>query len=123
MRKKAKRRQSISLLKRRADKVFSVWIRKRDKGICFTCGVQRPIKNMQNGHFVSRSFNSLRYDELNCHCQCPGCNIFKSGAMDVYALHLVDTYGPDILKYFNHKKRTMHSFTIPELEAIIKKYQ
>jgi len=77
---------------------------------------------MQNGHFVSRQHNSLRYDEKNCHCQCVGCNMFKSGATDAYALHLTDTYGKEILRYFATKKREMHQFTPKELEEIIEKY-
>lgn len=113
---------SISKLKRKADQIFSLWIRTRDKGICFTCGEQKPIKQMQNGHYISRSYNALRYDEQNCHCQCVACNIFKSGAMDAYALHLQDTYGPDILKYFAKRKLEVHQFTRQELEDIITKY-
>lgn len=119
---KKRSKHPISKLKREADRVFSLWIRRRDKGVCFTCGVQKPEGKMQNGHFVSRSYNSLRYDEKNCHCQCPACNIFKGGNMDVYALHLVDTYGPDILKYFAKKKRETKQFTAQELQATITKY-
>lgn len=114
---------SISKLKRKADQVFSLWIRTRDKGRCFTCGEQKPISKMQNGHFVSRSYNSLRYDELNCHCQCMACNIFKHGAMDTYALHLQDTYGPAVLRYFAKKKLEVHTLKESELENIIIKYK
>lgn len=62
------------------------------------------------------------FDELNVHPQCVADNIFKHGHMDAYALHLTDTYGPDVLKYFAKKKLEIHPFTRQELEGIIAKY-
>jgi hypothetical protein len=88
---------SVSKLKKKADLLFSNFIRKRDKGKCFTCGCVKEWKHQQCGHYVSRSCLPLRYDERNCHCQCVGCNIFKKGNMDVYALKLMKKYGEDIL--------------------------
>lgn len=122
-RRKRRSTRSVSKLKREADRVFSLWIRRRDKYICFTCGAQKTKDTIQNGHYISRSISSLRYDEMNCHAQCVACNIFKHGNMDAYALHLQDTYGPGILKYLAKKKQEIHQFKAGELEAIIAKYR
>lgn len=65
----------------------------------------KPWKELQCGHYVSRSHLSLRYDERNCHPQCVGCNIFKSGAMDEYALALVRQYGDGILEELGREKQ------------------
>jgi len=113
---------SISVLKKRADAVFSLWVRARDSGVCFTCGVQKPTSQMQNGHYVSRAHNSLRYDERNCHCQCVSCNVFRHGNMDVYALRLQEKYGPTILQDLDREKKKIKQLTKEELHAIINKY-
>lgn len=116
MKKKAK---SISWLKKEADRVFSIWIRNRDKR-CVTCGNRN---NLQNGHYVSRSINILRYDERNCNAQCVGCNVFKRGNMDEYALFMIRTYGEAILSELGAIKRQLHQFSRQELEEIIAKYK
>lgn len=85
-------------MKAQADKIFSLWIRERDGHKCYTCGKQLNPKESQNGHYISRSYLALRYDERNCHCQGVECNVFKSGNLTVYAIKLMEQYGMDILK-------------------------
>lgn len=77
---------------------------------------------MQAGHYISRSVLSLRWDERNVNCQCMPCNIWKHGALDVYALNLQLKYGDGILKEFAQKKNVLIRFTASELEEMIKKY-
>jgi hypothetical protein len=45
-------------------------------------------KEIQNGHFVSRSSLSTRYDEDNCRPQCVGCNIFGGGQIHRFGFNL-----------------------------------
>ena len=78
--------------------------------------------SIQNGHYVSRGFNSLRYSERNTAAQCVGCNIFRKGNLDEYALRLRQKYGSDILEQLAAEKKKIKQFTIRELEEIIKKY-
>lgn len=42
-----KKKVSISKLKKKADSAFSQFIRIRDKGKCYTCGLQKHWKEMQ----------------------------------------------------------------------------
>jgi len=121
--KKKKKKPKVSTLKKKVDKIFSEFIRKRDKGRCYTCGKKKHWSLMQCGHYVSRVHNNTRYNEVNCHCQCVGCNIFKSGAMDVYALRLLDEYPPDILEYLNEQKQIIKQWQTWELEGLICLYQ
>lgn len=119
MPKKRKRKQhSISQLKKQADKVFSLWIRNRDKR-CVLCG---STKQLQNGHFVSRGINILRYDERNCNACCSVCNIWKNGNMVEYSAFMRRKHGPDIIETLLKEKQKLHQFTRSELEDIIKKY-
>lgn len=114
--------KTVGQLKKKLDAVFSIYIRNRDKGECFTCFKQSEPKHCHAGHYVSRVYNSTRYDERNVHAQCPGCNIFKSGAMDVYALRLEITYGMGILQELNSLKKQSKSFKKYELEELIEYY-
>ena len=116
------KQKSISKLKKLADAVFSKWIRKRDNGVCFTCGHRNDPKKMQNGHFVPRQYNVTRYDERNNNCQCFACNMFYGGQPDVYALRLQEKYGDGIIKELNALRRQIKQFSVSELEEIIKKY-
>lgn len=116
-------KSTLTKLKKKLDTVFSIWIRTRDDGRCFTCGKQGEIKEMQAGHYVSRKHLSLRWDERNVNCQCAGCNIFKHGALDVYALMLLDIHGKEVLRELAQTKKESKRFTTKELESLIKKYE
>lgn len=113
---------TVSRLKHVADDVFSLHIRIRDRGICFTCGKKGDTKAMQCGHFVSRVYNALRYDPINAHCQCPRCNLWLHGNMVEYAERMVERYGTGILAELNRKKREVKQFNVAELQSIITTY-
>lgn len=112
----------MAKLKKKLDAVFSKFIRQRDAGICFTCGIKKEQKYQQNGHYISRQHNSTRYDEQNCHCQCVRCNIMLNGNMDEYALRLIRKYGAGILKKLNKKKKEKKQFKENELKNLIEHY-
>lgn len=114
-----KKLKSISYLKRKADRVFSLWVRQREK-CCYTCG---STNNLQAGHFISRSYLALRYNETNVHSQCVSCNIFKSGNMPMYALKLINQYGNTILAELQVLKRGKVSAPRVFYENIIEKYE
>lgn len=116
------KKPTVAKLKKVADKVFSDYVRKRDDYTCFTCGRKGDKTNIQNGHYVSRSYNSLRFDERNCNAQCVPCNIFRRGAMDDYAISLVKKYDWKILEELAREKRKIKQFTVKELELLISTY-
>jgi len=113
----------MTQLKRRADKEFSKYIRERDEGVCYTCGVKKPIAQMQAGHFVTRACHALRWDERNVHCQCFRCNIPLKGNLDTYAFKLTQEYGPKILEEFQREKNVIFKINRFFLENLIKIYK
>ena len=117
-----KKRVPISKLKKKLDKVFSMFIRKRDDGVCFTCGVKKPIAEMQNGHFCSRRYLATRWDERNCNTQCVSCNVFLKGNMDIYAHNLMGKYGSSIVEELVKESRALKKFSREEIELMIEKY-
>ena len=83
----------IPKLKRKAWTAFSLWIRKRDLGRCFTCGRQGDIPSMNAGHFIPRNgHNATFFDEINVNCQCANCNLFKHGNLNEYSERLIKKY-------------------------------
>jgi hypothetical protein len=81
-------------------KKFSEYIRRRDGGVCFTCGRRGDWKYMHAGHFLHGGTTQawgLDYDERNVNCQCVECNTFKSGNRKVYQEKLIRKYGEQIV--------------------------
>ena len=120
----AKPVKGVAKLKKDADKWFSIYVRRRDSnknGIasCITCGVKKPWKEIQNGHFVSRRVNSLRYDDENCNSQCYSCNVMKYGEQYKYAKELDMKYGDGTADRLHARRFETHKFTQQELLDII----
>jgi hypothetical protein len=120
--KREKRENNTRLLKAKLDKVFSIWIRIRDNGVCFSCGDKKHWQEQQNGHYVSRSKMSTRYDEQNCHCQCLPCNVFKKGNYPAYSEALINKYGVAIISILNKKGQEIKQWTANELKFLITYY-
>jgi len=117
------KRRSKSLLIRLADAAFSKHIRSKDAvdGIaeCVTCSLRKPWKELQAGHFVSRSKHALRYAERNVHVQCYRCNVLLKGNYPIYALFLQRKYGDTILEDLYAETFTIKKWSTSELEEMI----
>jgi hypothetical protein len=87
---KKKSKAKISALKRKLWTVFSIYIRKRDKFICFTCGRHSEGSGMHAGHFISKAVGgiALYFHEENVHAQCYNCNINLGGNQWIYGQRL-----------------------------------
>jgi hypothetical protein len=87
-----KRSKNIKLSKAKADKYFSEYIRLRDNNKpCVTCGKYTDLKDC--GHFISRRFESVRFDEKNAHGQCQKCNRFEYGNQFEHGVKVDEMYG------------------------------
>ena len=116
-------KSSVAKLKKDADKYFSLYVRLRDSkegfAECITCGISKPIKEMQAGHFVSRRVSALRFDELNVNAQCVGCNMFKAGEQYLYSKALDLKYGDGTADKLMSRRFETKKWTITELTEII----
>lgn len=97
-------------------KVFSKYIRIRDKGKCFTCSAVSKIKYMNAGHFKHGKGTPIYFDEKNVHCQCPRCNKYYSGQRDIYLRNIQKIYGVEEGDRLLREGRQSHYYTIKELE-------
>lgn len=61
-----------------ADTYFSRYVRLyfSSNGLCtcYTCGTIKPIKEVDNGHYMKREHKATRYLLNNCRPQCKTCN-------------------------------------------------
>lgn len=85
------KKKTIAQLKKDLWKVFSLYIRQRDKGVCFTCG-KRGFEgsNYHAGHFLKKSMCGIElyFHEDNVHGQCAYCNLFLDGDPYKYGMKL-----------------------------------
>ena len=105
---------------------FSIFIRRRDKGQCFTCGLKKHWKEMQAGHMIPRSVGgaSLYFHEKNVHCQCYACNINYGGNGAIYAQNFISVYGQEEFDEIMRLKSVIYKYpTIREYEELIKHYK
>lgn len=127
MEKKRTKRPLRKRLEDKADRVFSRYIRKkyadwRGYCECYTCGIIKPLEEMDNGHYIKRSFRGTRWDEDNCRPQCTSCNQYRGGMQDQFALHLEKDLGFGILQELDKRALKITKLTSDDLRAIIEKY-
>lgn len=113
--------------KGKLDTIFSRYIRLKhsdEEGnlICISCGKVKPIKEMQNGHFVSRDHTSGRFNEENCRPQCAGCNVFKNGNYTEYTMALVEEIGVEAVNKLLQLKQKKLKISDSEYDKMIKHY-
>lgn len=74
--KKEKDKKPKIWTSKKADRIFSIWIRQRDPFCFFKCG----RKSIQNSHFWGRGISATRYDPENCDGVCGGCHMTHEGS-------------------------------------------
>ena len=116
------RKEGCAALKKKLDNVFSQYIRLRDHGTCITCGTVDDIKAMQCGHYVSRACLPLRYDERNCNCQCPRCNLFLHGNLIDYRIALVEKYGDTVVDGLEARRHETKKMTAEDYRKLLDYY-
>jgi hypothetical protein len=85
---KVKRLLSPTALKKEADRVWSIYIRERDRWLpCITCWVEWN-ETHQAWHFMSRRHLNTRWEMYNGAWQCIKCNNWWCGEQYEFALAL-----------------------------------
>lgn len=125
---KASKRKTTSQLTKELDRVFSLFIRQfyaNKEGMvkCFTCSTIKHWKEMQNGHYISRSVRVLRWHLDNCRPQCIACNMFKGGNVITYRENLVKELGEEAVKLLEQKRFGTFKTTLMWYVALIAHYK
>ena len=89
------------------DRVFSLYIRTRDKWTCQRCGKNYENKkgSLDCSHFYGRRSWSTRVEPCNAMALCKGCHLYVGG------------------NPIEHTKLWEGRFTTQEREQVIKRYQ
>lgn len=118
----------IKSLEKKLDRLTSELVRRRDADEggtvrCVTCNKLMHWRESQCGHWVKRQHRGTRWHLRNVAPQCAGCNMFKSGAMDEFALYLLNRYGQETIEELMRLKHTPTKHTRADLEAMIEETQ
>ena len=95
-----------------ADTYFSRYIRLIYSNFgnctCFTCGTEKPIKSVDNGHYMKREHKATRYHENNCRPQCKTCNgdTKHNGKQAEFRVNLVNEIGEEMVSKIEFLSKT-----------------
>jgi hypothetical protein len=135
------KKPSLPALVRKADKLFSEYIRNRDAtqwvqdetglsvkaGNCITCYKLVAINQAHCGHFIQRGCKTTRFDQRNASLQCPRCNVFRYGEQYKHGLAIDAKFGEGTAQELLDKEieyyKSGYKYTRQELEEIIERYR
>lgn len=125
---KPKKKKTMGQLHKDLWKVFSEFSRLKDAdrhGMvkCCSCGTPKNWKEVDAGHYISRTHWAVRYNEKNVHAQCKGCNAFKQGNPVPYREYLVNRYGLDEVLKLEYGRNMQTKFNRFELMYKITEYK
>ena len=102
---------------KKLDKLFSKYIRLRDK-YCVLCG---SPDNPNCGHLFSRRHYSTRWDEENCFQQCYPCNFKHNHQPYRYHKWYIEKFGKDKMDELHSKHLQSTRLLVSDLEEIYEK--
>ena len=124
-RAKKKSLKPLSKWLQEAQADFNAFIRLRDcDKPCISCGRTEGQDNLTGGYWHAGHYRttaaqpSMRFNELNCHKQCPTCNNYKSGNLIEYRIGLVNRLGPDLVEWLDRDHPQPSKWEIDEIKAI-----
>ena len=112
---------SLKTLRKKVWSLQSEYIRRSERGICFTCGIKKPWKEQDAGHYIHK--DCLDFDSINIHCQCVRCNKWLRGNLGVYAERLIAEYGEEAIIALRQRANQIKKFTVTELKELIENYK
>ena len=108
---------------KKALKAMSDYIRTRDKYICCTCGKRGDKYTIDSGHFLTRRYKAIKYDERNVNAQCIKCNQYGGGMWDLYYEYMLGRYGQEVVDELQSKKNILIKRSISDFLEIEKYYK
>jgi len=116
----------ISVLKKKLWKVFSEYIRKRDRFTCFTCGRKGEGSGLHAGHYIPKSIGGIElyFHEKNVHAQCYHDNINLGGYGSMYHIKMIEKYGIDeVNKLWEIKNKIISKWNEQDYLSKIEEYK
>lgn len=125
------KKQSISKLKKKLWTLVSQYVRQQaaddfDEMVsCYTCNNRKHWKEMQAGHYITRSFSPLLFCLDNIRPQCYGCNVCQQGKPVEFRHFLVAELGEERVEEMEAMKLAGKSkkWNRDELEMLIDSFK
>lgn len=117
--------KTAAYYKKKLWKVFSLYIRTRDRYTCVTCGKVGEGSGIHAGHYITKSVGglSLYFHEQNVHAQCYRCNIHLSGNWTAYREFILRKYGEEVDKeLLELKNKGFVQYTAEDYKRMIEEY-
>lgn len=120
--------RGVSKLIKDLDAIFSRYTRIRASDAsgnvsCYTCGHRNHYKKMQAGHYVSRFYKAVRWNEDNVKVQCVMCNMWKNGDAANFREKLVAELGEGGVRYLEESRKVVEKLNPEVLAAKIAYYK
>lgn len=120
--------KKVSTMKKKAWKVFSEWIRRKDAdsngmNFCVTCGKMEHWKFLQAGHFIDGRGNSILFDERGVHPQDVACNLFKHGNKVEYFIFMKKYFGERVINELRIASKQVKQMSYFDYEQIYLLYK
>lgn len=108
---------------RRADAVFSKWIKIRDKYTCQRCGAVHAVKSrgLHCAHFITRRNEATRFDPDNACALCYGCHSHFHQHPDEHRVFMEEQLGSDIFTDLTTVRR--RAIVKKDDQAVIERYK
>lgn len=116
--RKRRKRSPRAILFDRVWKKCSEWVRRRDKGVCFTCGDKRDWKEQHAGHFRHGKTKPTYFNDKQIRCQCVKCNKYLSGNLGIYGVKLVELLGQKEVDKIIQESYQFKLWKVKELEKL-----
>lgn len=125
MKSKKKKLLPLPKLKKKAWTLYSIARRCNEGGFqgyvtCYTCGKSMFWKDAHLGHF---KHHKIDFHPDNTRIQCAGCNTYRDGKLDVYAIKLVEEIGFERVKALEVLAARFKGYSRLELDNIIAQYK
>jgi hypothetical protein len=78
---------------------------------------------MDNGHYIKRQHQAVRFSEVNCNLQCKRCNNFEQGNDVKFREYLVSKHGETRVLLLEASKRQTTKRSQREMTAIADYYK
>src|SRR5690606_19997162 len=107
-----------SKLIKKLDKVFSKFIRERDRS-CLYCG---KTENLQCAHIVPRTYLNLRWDERNCITLCYRHHLYWAHKDPLEFVAWIRNKFPGLEEYLIKKKNECVKYDKTKIEELLEVY-
>ena len=124
-----KKPEKLSTLIKKADKLFSEYIRRKYSDsewyiTCISCEKKIPRKESHNCHWIGRGNKQYRYDEDNCRPWCSGCNTFNQEFHQrVFTVKQIKRLWQDVVDMMLDNCNYVYKFWKTEARLVIEEYK